>query len=60
MKSLWILLIGFGIMVWGFYLMWEEPKVGNGFKVAKPFYIVGGAIFLIGSVVNHREHLRRK
>jgi hypothetical protein len=59
MKSLGILLIGMGIMVWGFYAMWQEPRVGQGLATATPFYIVGGTIFLFGAIVNHWEHLRR-
>lgn len=60
MKSLPILLLGLGIAVWGFYVMWQIPDTTKGFAAGKPYYLVGGAIFVIGAVVNHWEHTRKR
>jgi hypothetical protein len=54
------MVVGLLICVWGFYEMWQISDTTRGFATAKPFYIVGGVIFLAGALVNHWEHLRRK
>lgn len=60
MKSLPIMFAGLAIAGWGFYEMWQISNTAQGLATAKPYYIVGGAIFLVGAVVNHWEHTRRR
>lgn len=60
MKSLLIMTAGLLILGWGFYEMWQISNTAKGFAAAKPYYIVGGGIFLVGAVVNHWEHTRRR
>lgn len=59
MKSLLIMFPGLGIVLYGFFQMWEQTNTSAGFAAAKPYYIVGGVILFIGMLVNHWEHTRR-
>jgi hypothetical protein len=60
MKSLPVMFLGLGIAFWGFYEMWQIPSVEKGFSHSKWHYIIGGAVFFVGAMINHWEHTRRK
>lgn len=57
MKSLVIMSIAVGIAAVGLYQMYQAPR-NIGFDVAKPYYIAGAILFVIGAFINHLEHTR--
>lgn len=54
MKSLVVMLVGLGIVLWGFYHLTQEKEL----DASKWYYIVGGAVLFVGMIINHWEHTR--
>lgn len=60
MKSLLIMMAGLGIAAWGAWSVRDHMDMGEGFADAKIYYLIGGVVFLVGAVVNHWEHTRKR